>query len=87
MYINSTRRVQKPSMTIRKADLDSLISRGASVLEDKDDFDINERVHVNLGIPKKMLAQIDEAVKKTVGISRTGWILQAIQQQLNNDGK
>jgi len=29
-----------------------------------------------------MLEEIDKALQETVGISRTGWILQAIQEKL-----
>lgn len=36
----------------------------------------------NLRIKKSMLDEIDEALEETVGISKTGWVLQAIQEKL-----
>lgn len=76
--------VKKPvEKLISEQDIDTLISRGAPVSEDKKkEFDPKKSTHINLRIPKNMLNQVDEVMKKRVGISRIGWILEAIQEKL-----
>ena len=77
-------------MTIRdsfekpKVDIEALISKGLQITEeDKSPFD-KTRKHIRLGIPVDLLNQIDERVKNRVGISRTGWILEAIDEKLKS---
>lgn len=64
-------------------DLDSVISKGSYVKEDLESkIKKNEWTFLSLRLPSSMLQEIDEALSSTVGISRTGWILQAIQEKL-----
>jgi len=61
--------------------IEEAISRGGEVVADKVK-DKTEWVVSSLRIKKSMLEDIDKALQETVGISRTGWILQAIQEKL-----
>ena len=61
--------------------IEEVISGGGEVLADKAK-DKTEWVVSSLRIKKSMLEEIDKALQETVGISRTGWILQAIQEKL-----
>ncbi len=64
-------------MSVKKSpiDIDALISKGAPVKADKE-----ENTYINLRIPTDMLKEIDYKVKGRRGLSRTGWILEAIQR-------
>jgi hypothetical protein len=65
-------------MSVRKApNIDSLISRGAPVKSD-----MTEYTSISLRLPYSLLIEIDSCVKKCVGIKRTGWILQALQKEI-----
>lgn len=65
----------------KKAEIEKVISRGGDVVSDKK-ADPKEWVILSLRIKTSMLKDIEEAMEDTVGISRTGWILQAIQERL-----
>lgn len=56
------------------------IEKGGNVRADNSNED--GFTNFNLRISKKMLRELDEALTETVGISKTGWILQAIQDKL-----
>ena len=47
----------------------------------------NERVHIHFQIFKGALDRIDEIVSKGVGKTRTGWILEALEEKLNKENK
>lgn len=49
--------------------------------------DGDEFTYVNLRISTAMLNEVDATWKKRVGIKKTGWILEAIQEKLNNTRK
>lgn len=67
-------------------DIDKFISKGAHVMEDnKEVSSKKEWTNINLRIPVDMLKQIDDALNDRIGISRTGWILQAIQENLKKE--
>jgi len=64
-------------MSVKKANISSIISKGAPVKEDvKDDA----WTHISLRIPKHLINTIDSQVSKTIGLTRTGWILQTLQR-------
>lgn len=63
-------------------DIDKLISKGALVREDIKPEEEKKNTHLNFRIPTEMLSKVDEALKERVGISRNGWILEAIQEKL-----
>lgn len=67
----------------KRVDVDALIDQGAKV---KEDFNKPEKewVMVNLRVPKDMLRAVDAAVDRRVGISRTGWILEAMHEKIQN---
>jgi hypothetical protein len=67
----------------KRVDVDALIDQGAKV---KEDFKKQEKewVMVNLRVPKDMLRAVDAAVDRRVGISRTGWILEAMHEKIQN---
>lgn len=64
-------------------DVEALINKGAPLKGELDDHLKNWK-NINLRIPTEMLKSIDLAVSKSVGISRTGWILQAIHKELKS---
>lgn len=65
----------------KKIEMDKFIDKGGHVGADLP-TDKNEWTNFTLRIKQDMLKEIDEALQKTVGISKTGWILQAIQEKL-----
>ena len=76
-------------MTVRKAiekpkdepvDIEALISKGARVIQDVSNKKTSSQIL--LRIPTFLLNLVDEAMKDRVGISRNGWILEAIQENL-----
>lgn len=66
-------------MVIKKK-IEQVIEKGGHVRADQKRS--NEWTNFTLRIKLDMLEDIDEALEETVGISKTGWILQAIQEKL-----
>ncbi len=66
----------------QNVDVDYLISKGASVKQDKNED--KKRCAVNMRLPGKLIREIDDEVKKRLGMTRTGWILEAIHEKLTN---
>jgi hypothetical protein len=67
-------------VTIKKK-IEEVIDKGAGVKEDEDSR--LEFVTISLRIPKDMLKQLDNHVKNNrVGISRNGFILEAIDKKI-----
>lgn len=64
-----------------EVDVSALINQGAKVKEDLKK-EIKDWTVINLRISTEMLQEVDEAVKNRVGITRTGWILEAIHKHL-----
>lgn len=73
------KRLEKPN--VEEVDVDALIEKGAKVKEDHAS-DNKKWVTINLRIASKMLEDVDETVDKRVGITRTGWVLEAIHEKL-----
>lgn len=74
--------VRKPLEKLKEeVDVDALIDGGAKVKEDLKK-ETKEWNVINLRISTEMLQEVDEAVKNRVGITRTGWILEAIHKHL-----
>lgn len=71
--------VRKP---VKKINVDALIEKGARV---KNDTVLKKSVYLNLRIPYHLLQQLDQAVEARIGINRTGFILEAIQQKLERE--
>lgn len=63
----------------RRIEIEKVIDKGGQV---SNDAKKKQWTIFNLRINQQMLQQIDEALEETVGISKTGWILQAIQDKL-----
>lgn len=59
--------------------LDEYVNKGGEVLADKIETK-KEWVHFCLRVPQYLLDSIDK--EKRIGISKTGWILEAIQDKL-----
>lgn len=76
-------------MGVRKAlekakenvDVEALIDGGAKVKEDLKK-ETKKWPIINLRIAEEMLKAVDCAVERRVGITRTGWILEAIHEKL-----
>lgn len=77
--------VEKPKQS--EAYIDKLISKGALVLEDIKLEEEKKNTHLNFRLPTEMLKKVDEALKDRVGISRNGWILEAIDEKLKKEKK
>lgn len=65
-----------------EVDVSALINQGAKVKEDMKK-EVKEWVVINVRISGSMLKDVDEAVSERVGITRTGWILEAIHEKLS----
>lgn len=66
--------------------LEEIIDRGGNVSADKTD-DKKGWTHFTLRIRKDLSADIDKVLEHRVGISKTGWILEAIQEKLKKDNE
>lgn len=66
---------------VEEVDIEALIEKGAKVKEDATS-DNKMWNYINLRISLEMLNDIDEAVRKRVGITRTGWILESLHEKL-----
>lgn len=78
--------VRKPLEKVKEelneeVDVSALINQGAKVKEDLKK-EVKEWVVINLRISSSMLKEVDQAVNERVGITRTGWILEAINEKL-----
>lgn len=64
--------------------IEELLSKGAPVREDMVEVEKEESkwTHLNFRVPTQMLKKVDEALKDRVGISRNGWMLEAIDEKL-----
>lgn len=68
------KRLERPSA-------EDIINRGADVTADKMD-NKKEWCNFTLRIRKDLLTQIGDQLEERVGISKTAWILEAIQEKL-----
>lgn len=66
---------------LEKPSIDEIIERGGEVYSDKN-LEKKEWINFTLRIRKDLLKKIDDALESRVGISKTGWILEAIQDKL-----
>ena len=62
-------------------DVDALIEKGAKVKEDRM-AEIRKWIIINVRITETILKEVDKCKSERVGISRTAWILEAIQEKL-----
>jgi hypothetical protein len=73
-------------MVVAKKDLETerrrFIEKGGSVSNDIEHKQRKQWTCISLRFPKEMLIEIDEMLKDRVGITRTGWILQTLQEKL-----
>lgn len=78
--------VRKPLQKQKKesVDIDALIDKGARVKEDEQS-DKKKWTNINVRISVEMLNNLDLLVRKRVGITRTGLILEAIDEKLKEN--
>ena len=77
--------VRKPlEKSIREDEIDALIDKGAHVKNDEANSR-DEWTNINLRIPKRMLGKINITLSSRIGMTRTSWILEAIQEKLERD--
>ncbi len=72
-------------MAVKKSNtprVNQLISQGADVVNDKKFT--KKTIYIQLGIPADMFVELEEGVRKCSWMSRTGWILDAIQYKIKN---
>lgn len=74
-------KVEKPKENLEKLRED-IISKGGHVAIDIKEEHRKEWVTFCLRIKSQMLSQIDKALEERVGITKTGWILEAIHEKL-----
>jgi predicted HicB family RNase H-like nuclease len=67
--------------------LDEFIDGGGNVASDKEPEEKKEWSHFTLRIRKDLSADIDKVLEHRVGISKTGWILEAIQEKLRKENE
>ncbi len=66
-----------------KSNLEKIIDKGGSVSADKMKNE-NKYYILNLRIHNELNEMIDGALKERIGLSKTAWILEAIQDKLRN---
>lgn len=54
-------------------------------LKVEDSLKLDEWIKINLRIKKDAVTQIDKFVSSRMGVTRTGWILEAIQEKLKKE--
>ncbi len=59
---------------------EEIINKGAPVLSDMEDKP--KWTSISLRITSQMISEIDAILRDRIGISRNGWILEAIQEKL-----
>lgn len=62
--------------------LDQIISKGGEVAADKVATDKIDWKMINIRVRADLLLEIDQELKDRIGIKRTAWILEAIQEKL-----
>lgn len=65
----------------KEEEIEKLIAKGASVREDLKREE-KKFTNLNLRMPTEMLKKVNDALQERIGISRNGWILEAIQEKL-----
>ncbi len=76
--------VRKPlkKTMMNSIDIDALIEKGAEVKQDKKNKIERKWSQVHLRIPTETINIVDDIVYDRAGITRTGWILEAIHEKL-----
>ncbi len=75
--------MKKIELIDKKKEIEEVISRGGQVPSDnKSKSEKEDSISICLRMPKEFLLQVDLEVKKRVGMNRTAWILEAIQEKL-----
>lgn len=75
--------VRKPPSLTKEVSIEDLIDRGAPVKgEIQHQKEEKKWRIINLRISEEMISDVDEAVSERVGITRTGWILEAIDEKI-----
>lgn len=76
-------KVEEPQEDIEKV-REQFIRGGGLVASDIKKEEAEEWTKISLRIKVKAIAQIDEMISKKMGVTRTGWILQAIEDKLSS---
>ncbi len=76
--------IRKPPEKKSESDIEALIRKGAKVKSDSSEEVSPEWSHIHLRIPTKMIEGIDIYVKDRPGMTRTGWILEALQEKIKH---
>lgn len=74
----------KEKISNLKRKKENFVNAGAQVKEDIN-IEKAKRVQINLGIPEDLLKKVDESVKNRYGITRSGWVLEAIHEKLQRE--
>lgn len=64
--------------------IEEIIDRGGSVRADKAEKK-KEWTNVTIRTRKDLLVQVDEIVEERIGMTRTAWILEALQEKLKRE--
>lgn len=74
--------VLKAKIEKKEESRNEIISRGGHVLADLEEKKKREWMNFCLRIPIDLLDRIEKELEERIGISKTGWILEAIQEKL-----
>src|SRR5688572_16517957 len=80
-YMVVMKKIEKPNEKARE----EFISKGSQTPLDLKKQDEKEWTNILLRIKKSALQDIDNKVKQRMGLSRTAWLLEAIQEKLDAD--
>lgn len=78
MGLKKLEKAERPS-------IEDVIEKGGNVAADKQISQKTEWKNFNLRLRDDISDQIDEALLNRVGLSKTAWILEAIQEKLKKD--
>lgn len=85
-YIVNIYTTYSENMVVKKKSIENerkrVIEKGGSMANEKKKM---QWKNICLRMPKDMVSTIDKIVESQVGITRTGWVLQALQEKLNKD--
>jgi hypothetical protein len=84
------KKIEKTSTLDIEDARDEIILKGGKVAADSEEEIATKRkiqwTNLCLRITTNMVGQIDFLLEERIGISRTAWILEAIQEKLKKDG-
>lgn len=74
----------EPKKRLSPAEVEKLIDTGMPDKENSKEEKLKKWMMLSVRIPVDLVEEIDALVEENIGITRTGWILQAIQKEVKH---